>query len=287
MAEIRLDSRGQHSMNFAGDTYNTAVYCARELRSPESVAYYTRIGCDAVSQSFLDTAKKEQLDLSFIGRDKSRNIGIYAISTTDEGERSFDYWRENSAARRVFSGSVPNPELPDAQVIYVSGITLAVMEPEARFCLLDSLRKRSETGQSLIAFDSNYRPVLWENESTARDVISKAWSIADIALPSVDDEMNLFEDESEEAVIERFRAKEWYSSAIKRGAAGPISPQLSQLEHPTFRPATNVVDTTAAGDSFNGAYLAALIYERSLQDCMIAGHQLARRVVGQQGAIVQ
>jgi 2-dehydro-3-deoxygluconokinase len=47
-----------------------------------------------------------------------------------------------------------------------------------------------------------------------------------------------------------------------------------------------VVDTTAAGDSFNGAYLAALARGLPEADCLAAGHAMASEVIGHPGAIV-
>jgi 2-dehydro-3-deoxygluconokinase len=46
-----------------------------------------------------------------------------------------------------------------------------------------------------------------------------------------------------------------------------------------------VVDTTAAGDSFNGAYLAALMRGEPEAACLAAGHAMASEVIGHPGAI--
>ena len=113
------------------------------------------------------------------------------------------------------------------------------------------------------------------------------WEIADIALPSIDDEMMLFADVSEEAVISRFSKKDWRACAIKRGSRGPVSPTLPLEMVQDFHPAPKVVDTTAAGDSFNGGYLGALLQGKSEVECMIAGHKMASIVVGHSGAIIR
>ena len=175
--------------------------------------------------------------------------------------------------------------MPDADIIYLSGITLAILTPAARRRLVEALILRRSAG-SKIAFDSNYRPKLWEDAATARRTVQAMWDITDIALPSIDDEMALFGDPTEAAVIDRFAGKHWDGIAIKRGMRGPVSPDLDAGAHPDFPPAVNVTDTTAAGDSFNGGYLAAFLAGKNEAERLAAGHALAARVVGVPGAII-
>ena len=101
MAELRQEEAG-FAVGFAGDSFNTAIYCSRVLKNPGAVGYLTRIGRDPLSQGFLRLARAEGLDCTSIGRDQECDIGIYAVQTDDAGERSFHYWRAASAARRLF-----------------------------------------------------------------------------------------------------------------------------------------------------------------------------------------
>lgn len=289
MAELRhsaADADAGYSVGFAGDTFNTAVYCARALPADHRVSFMSRVGIDPLSESFLELADAEKLDTQNISRDPEYNIGIYSVSTDGSGERSFHYWRESSAARRMFLIDESVRFIPAAQIVYLSGITLAILHPAARRRLMDHLKETSDEGKTLVAFDSNFRPRLWESHEMAEQVITEMWSIADIALPSIDDEMELYKEKSEDAVIERFASRDWKACAIKRGVRGPITPSLTQDEHPQFVSAERVVDTTAAGDSFNGGYLAAYIQGQPERDCLSAGHACASRVVGFPGAII-
>ena len=284
MAEIRRSPEAGFAISYAGDTLNTAIYCARCLPDSMSTAYLTRIGMDPLSESFIETAEQEGLVSDFIETDPNHNIGIYAVSTDVTGERSFSYWRSDSAARQLFSAK--QIELPQARIVYLSGITLAILPQLVRERLLSKLKLIKSEGESLIAFDSNYRPALWESVEVAQSVMSSMWEIADIALPSIDDEMTLFAESDEDSVISRFASKTWTACAIKRGSNGPISPKLSASEHPEFEPANIVTDTTGAGDSFNGAYLAAFLQGHSEEQCLISGHIMASKVVGVRGAIM-
>lgn len=285
MAELRRADDAGFGVGFAGDTYNTAVYCARGLDQAQSVGFFSRVGADPLSAEFIRIAGREDLEVSHLARDKTRNIGIYAVATDANGERSFSYWRDQSAARQLFSDDESVHYLPKADIIYLSGISLAILAPLARRRLMDYLKSIVASGAGEVAFDSNYRPNLWENAATAREVMGEMWDIATIALPSIDDEMALFEDITEDAVIARFARKTWKACAIKRGVRGPVSLTLSPDDMPVFAPASKVVDTTAAGDSFNGGYLSALLSGQDEASCLLKGHQTASYVVGVSGAI--
>ena len=124
---------------------------------------------------------------------------------------------------------------------------------------------------------------LWENQAIAQRVISSFWAISDICLPSIDDEMNLF-NETAEQVQDRFLGMS-KSGALKRGETGPLSLQPN-AEVQEFSSAKQVVDSTAAGDSFNGGYLGSILSGSTQFDALQAAHKLASHVIGYRGAIV-
>jgi 2-dehydro-3-deoxygluconokinase len=287
MVELTLPREGGDGsrVGFAGDTFNAAVYLKRS--APEiTVSYVTALGTDPLSAQMIAFFEAESLDTSLIERRADRAPGLYAISLDANGERSFTYWRETSAARTLFlpPAKVKPSNLDGYDLIYLSGITLAVLAPEARAALADFLRGFRERGGRL-AFDSNYRPRLWPNADSARREISAFWAITDIGLPSLDDEMALFDEPGEAAVLARLAAAGVQRGALKRGPGGPL-PLAQATEFSDFPPAKRVVDTTAAGDSFNGAYLAALMRGEPEAACLAAGHAMASEVIGHPGAII-
>ncbi len=281
MAEIRAQGGG-FAVGFAGDTFNTAVYARRRLGARGRVSYLTRVGCEGLSEGFLRLARAEGVGVEAVARDAGRNIGVYTVDTDATGERSFAYWRERSAARLLFQDEADYAALETCDVLYLSAITLAILTAEARGQLLARVAELRGKGM-IFAFDSNYRPRLWESADVARAVIGAAWALADVALPSVDDEIALFGGD-EAAVLARLR-KDGRIGALKRGALGPVAMDAS-VQAEGFAPATTVVDTTAAGDSFNGGYLAALALGLPEAERLAWGHETARHVVGLAGGIV-
>ena len=272
-------------LGVAGDTYNTAVYLARRI-GPGAVAYVTALGDDAQSDHIIAALTAEGIAPDLVERVPDAVPGLYMITLDPRGERSFSYWRSHSAARGLFSrpGGLRPQRLNGMEMIYLSAISLAVITPEARGRLFDWAQGYRRAG-GRIAFDSNYRARLWPDVETARHEVARFWSVTDIALPSLDDEQALFGAATEAQVIRRLHEAGVRGGALKRGAAGPVALDGSVLTLAP-QPEIPVIDTTAAGDSFNAGFLAALLAGETTAAAMAAGHSLAARVIGHRGAIM-
>ncbi len=277
------------NVNFAGDTLNTAIYLRRLGNAGTHIAFCTVVGQDALSTRLIDFIRAENLIVDSIQRTSERTIGLYAINTDRQGERSFTYWRNQSAARLLFQSgnNLDFSVLENADVIYLSAITLAILPAEVRANLHKKLQALQEQNSIQFAFDSNYRPALWESQSVAQSSVASFWEITDIALPSIDDEMDLFGDKDEASVLKRFTSYGITQGALKRGAVGPVSLCGNSHTLPSEKlTAIDAVDTTAAGDSFNAGYLSALIQGATNTEALLAGHQCAARVIMHRGAII-
>lgn len=276
---------GRAALGVAGDTFNTAIYLARGLSgSAWTVDYVTALGTDSLSDRMVVAMEAEGIGTAHVARLPDRLPGLYAIELDPSGERRFLYWRSESAARAMFGpGGVALSDLAGFDVLYLSGITLAILPPGMRDRLVAFCAERRAAGATVV-FDSNYRPRLWPDATTARAAIEAMWRATSIALPSRDDEAALWGEAEASAILDRLGGWGVGEVALKDGASGPVLRSASREGR--YPPAPRVVDTTAAGDSFNAGYLAARLTGADEVTAAEAGHALAGRVIGHRGAIL-
>lgn len=288
-AMVELSQAGQADLwklGVAGDTLNTAWYLRRLLPADWRVGYLSRVGTGEFSQKMIDFLDAEGIDTMHIGRDPQREIGLYAISLKD-GERSFSYWRDSSAARRLADDPATlTAALDGVRIAYLSGITLAILSDQARAALMAALAVARQKGTRVI-FDSNLRPRLWPDIATMCRQIEAAAAQADLMLPSFDDEREFFGDTDPQATIARYLAAGSRQVIVKAGGADVHFAGVEGQGIVTDLPREVPVDTTSAGDSFNAGYLAARLGGADVETSIRAAHDLSRKVIGYRGALVR
>lgn len=288
MIELAMEPSEDHALvGVAGDVLNTAIYLKRGLGTLANIMLGSGVGTDAMSNRIVGFAKTHRIDCDRVTRHTTRGIGLYAISVDDAGERSFTYWRDNSAAREMFGpdNALDFSMLSGVDVILFSAITLAILSPRSRAGFLEAIGKARMAGTK-VAFDSNYRPRLWENVQVARDCVAQAWALTDLGFPSIDDELALF-GETVDAARVRLAGYDMQVCMLKRGADGPEALCPAGCLLGPFAPGiSNVVDTTGAGDAFNGGFLSVYLQTGDIKKAAVSAHNLAIKVVGTRGAIL-
>jgi 2-dehydro-3-deoxygluconokinase len=257
--------------SFGGDTFTVAAMAAR---LGASSSYLTAIGRDIFCEFLLDGIRATGVGINHIQLRPGYN-GIYFITVDKLGERHFQYYRSGSSASMLSPSDLPISVLDTADILYTSGVTSALSESTAD--LVCAALKRSHSLGRITAYDLNFRARLWTEERAIAQyrsvlryvshlflseievpILAKSLALSDIAdLASKDAKYPIDVAGLAHLAEACFRAG-ISEMVIKFGAAGALlatchAPQLRHLRAWKCQP----VDSTGAGDAFNGAYLAS------------------------------
>ena len=288
MLELSPQNASLLSLAFAGDTLNFAIYLRRLLHDQAfELHYVTALGQDIYSDNMLENWRKEGLNTDLIRRIENKLPGLYLIRTDEKGERTFYFYRSASAARELFKGDIVNlsQNLLAMDYLYLSGITLAILDEASRECLWNILKAAKQAGAQII-FDSNYRAALWSSPQSAKEAIQQILQFVDIALPTFIDDQLVFGDSTPEVCAQRLLKSGVTEVVVKCGAEPALVANINQQQRVPACVTNKVIDTTGAGDSFNSAYLAARLLGIEPIKAALWGHALAAKVIAQPGAII-
>lgn len=283
MIELSGANGDQWRMGFAGDTLNTTWYVRALTKIEYPVDYVTAFGDDPFSMKQRAFLNENGIQTANSPTIAGARPGLYAISLTG-AERSFTYWRNDAAARQLADDTdALAKSLDGREIIYFSGITMGILSPQNRQNVLDAISNARRQG-SLIVFDANYRPRLWENPETARRVLSSAFQVTDIALPTFPDENALFGDATPNDTADRIAGYGVREIVVKDGTEPALIVADGQRANVPAVMA-KAIDTTGAGDSFNGGYIAARLAGLDPVKAAASAHKVAARVVEFHGAL--
>lgn len=290
MLEVQANGFGPAVFAYGGDTFNTSVYL-RRCSKPKNieVSYATGLGTDQLSQSLKKEWQALGLRLDEVEYIEGRLPGMYLIQTNSHGERTFHFWRENSAARAYFQAAQTALEknADNLDCLYFSGITLAILNDASRQRLF-ALLKRATSNGCRVVFDNNFRPQLWPDRKVAQSVYLQAFASCHTAMMTLDDHQAVFECDSLDDALIHAQGLKISEVVIKRGAEPTLVRQEHSIEWlpvPT-QVVKQVVDTTAAGDAFAAGYLSRRLLGSMAENAASFGNTLAARVIQHRGALI-
>jgi 2-dehydro-3-deoxygluconokinase len=289
MIEMRGEPASGFSQTFGGDTLNAAVYLSRLNPDSRIVAdYVTAIGADSFSDAMRQLWRDESVGDQHVRVIEDALPGLYFIQTDPQGERRFLYWRGEAAARSMFDGPEADAvlhALAGYDYVYLSGISLAILTANGRERLMQALRLARESGTRIV-FDNNYRPHLWPDAQAARQAYDAMLRLTDLALITWEDDAALFGYADVEALFRAYADFGVTEVALKRGVASCLIQCASGRFEVPAEQVRQIVDTTAAGDSFSAAYLSCRLQGGDPQLAARWGHRLAAQVVQHRGALI-
>ena len=261
MVEFNCTGAGDgrlYLQGFGGDTSNFAIAAARQ---GARVGCLGALGDDANGRMLRALWDAEGVDHCDVRSDPAAYTAIYFVTHGAAGHE-FSFFRQGSAASRVRPADLPRQRIEAAQVLHLSGITLAISDSSC-----DTAHAAIEIARAAgvaVSFDTNLRRKLWPL-ARARALIGDLIGQSDICLPSLDDLEVLTGLSDPDAIADHCLRLGARTVALKLGAAGALVADASQRHRIAPHPC-RCVDATGAGDTFGGAFVARRVAGDGLRE---------------------
>ena len=224
-----------------GAPFNVA--CALKKFGRE-VRFVGSVGDDLIGHFLIQYAQDFGMDTTYIQTDMGRNTTLAFVELDANGERSFCFYRKNTAD--YFLPAVTDELLESSDIVCIGSLMLA--EPRCVAYALDIAKRAHRLGK-LVAFDVNYRTDIYRNTESAIATYKQLLAVADIVKFS-EDEVEIFT----ESYVESLSDKLVLITLGKAGSEWRYKGNRNTL--PTIPVKT--VDTTGAGDAFFAGALSVL-----------------------------
>ena len=224
-----------------GAPFNVA--CALKKFGRE-VRFVGSVGDDLIGDFLIQYASDFGMDTTYLHRDTTRNTTLAFVELNEEGERSFCFYRKNTAD--YFLPAVPDELLAQADIVCIGSLMLA--HPACVEYALDVAARAHALGKK-VAFDVNYRTDIYRDTASAIATYKKLLAVADIVKFS-EDEVEIFT----EAYVDTLCDKLVLITLGKAGSEWRYHGEKHSMPTIDVKP----VDTTGAGDAFFAGALSVL-----------------------------
>jgi 2-dehydro-3-deoxygluconokinase len=290
--ECLIELSGQSlQRNCGGDMINVAVYLARLGASREiRVAYATGLGIDRISESMRVSWQLESINTELVQKVTDKMPGLCLIETDDRGNRRRHYWRNDSAARYYFHQEHSPLERAILQrhydVLFFSGISIAILTEEAKTVLISLLQTHCSLGGKVV-FDNCYRACLMSTKQ-GQYWYTKIAELAEIVFVREEDEQAVW---GKHNIMRHYQALGCQEVVMLREpfASKVISCLQSnqpQIDYISFSEVKPILDSTSAIEGFLAGYLAGRWSKDSPRTSAELGHQVSNRILQHLGAII-
>lgn len=278
-SEEPIEVADTFTRSLAGDSFNI---CVAAQRLGTSTGYITRLGNDPFADYLRKTWTSIGIDTSLVSTVDGFNA-VHFVALLPDGDREFVYYRAGSAPTTLEPADLAPDYIGSARVLHCSGIAQAI-SPSARATVLQAARIAKDLGLK-VSYDPNYRHQLW-GHADLREAAAELLPFVDYLLPSApaDSQALIGTDDAIETVA-HFRDLGIPVVAVTRGADGAVvGSEEGLVEIPSYNP-KRPVDSTAAGDAFNGGFIHGLLNDMSAAEAARLGTITAGLKLRSRGAI--
>lgn len=248
-----------------GKGANQAVAAARLGAAVKMIG---RLGADAFGDALLETLQRDGVDISQVLRHPGVKTGVAMISVDADGQNSIVVAPGANARLTAEDISAAESVFTDAAVV--------VLQLEIP---LPAVKRAAELGKK-------YGAKVVLNPAPAQPLEDSLAKLVDYIIPNQSELailINSFQEGSVERAAARLKDKGFQKVVVTLGENGAFFLEGDRnLYLPTF-PVT-VVDTTAAGDAFVGAFSVALSEGISIEKAILWGNAAGALAVTRPGA---
>ncbi|MEO6533489.1 MAG: sugar kinase [Pseudolysinimonas sp.] len=264
----RLAGADQVTLRTAGAEVNVARTLAH---LGNRVAWVGALGADPLGDRIVADLSASGVDVSYVTRDVSAPTGLYLKDTDPSRATSMYYYRRNSAASKMDASVIR--DLPGRRVLHLTGITAAISDGGLRLARAAVSARRDD---SLVSFDVNFRPALWQGRD-ATVVLAELANAADVVFVGLDEAGDLWGTGTLESIRALLPAPT--AVIVKDGDVGATAMLSSGESIFEAAPRIEVIEPVGAGDAFAAGYLHGLIAGSSERERLQFGHAAAGRAL--------
>jgi len=236
------------------------------------------IGEDKIGDFLINHLKQNEIDISLVQRVK--NATSMVLLSKSNGTPIPIFYRD--ADFSLTFGKALKEAVVDSKIIHFSCWPISRMPSRST---IEAAIEIAKINDVLICFDPNYHEMIWQKKEDGIQYVKSIISKSDIIKPSEDDAQRIFGQDTALNQVKKFLdlgAKLVIMTLCEKGLI--VSNGQETVKYATL--ATEVVDTTGAGDAFWAGFYTALIKGYSIKDAITFGSAASAYKLKYVGAIV-
>ena len=266
LADIVVLENGSSALNIGGAPFNVAV---NAKRNSSCVGFIGSVGKDVVGLTLINKAEEYLLDnLDIYKSDKNTTL---AFVTLNNGERSFSFFRNDTADTDINYKSINIDSYANLNILHIGSLMLSCKKGRKA---LKNLILKAKKSNVLISFDVNLRDV-FKSDKQLRKSYKYPLDSADIIKLS-GEELTFFTGEEDLTMAINSLARKNALYLITLGEKGSFYFYNGKS---VFIEAEKVeaVDTTGAGDAFFGTFLSEIEGKSFTEENIVSALKKANR----------
>jgi len=265
---VQINKTSDYHRYLGGSPTNVAMNSARlGLKS----AVVATVGNDGFGEYIIEKLNGEGVITDFIKKLDDKPSSVIFISRTDGTPdflpfRKADYW--------ITEDQISRETLLKTNIYHTT--CFALSKDPAQSAILKKAEEAYNLGCKL-SIDVNYAEKLWKSKENALSVLKSYCKFNPLVKISEDDMLRLFEKKlKHNEIFDFFHSEGVETVCLTLGSNGVKLSQTGKeiIELPAIK-IDKIMDATGAGDAFWSGFLFAYIQDKTQEDCLKVGLQLA------------